>query len=458
MVQDGSTAAGTPNLLSPMREPSCALDQKNLKRNIDNHLGRFPARGNENGRRKRQRYSNARRQDVALVRKVNACFRCRSGKVPCKFPGPCGACEKMAGSVVLARHICVRQSLLDTRFGGVDILSHAFTQDLLEGEIGAFEGEKRLIACNLYSGVQPITALPLWLQVRDYKTPSELSKPLLYDYMIGLGPQGPVFNMAVSERYAIVPESLPTAEELEIWIRQAPEQNATPGLMTALGNFIGAYCEHQTQLPMHDILKNASTIFTLLRFLRNWKMTTTPSGGITHISRAIVAQLVIVVKNRIRVAECDLLASLHQHVYSTKGPGRENSIPLWAALWALIAMYRNCMAYYKNFSRYRIVALEHDPADSDSLIAASKYMYDILTTTYSSLFRASTPLYLDWRVEENFELLGKSEVVKEAFVALKTEIWWFYDPAQRLGTEDALLQSIIIDQERMLKPRRPSDA
>lgn len=91
-------------------------------------------------------------------------------------------------------------------------------------------------------------------------------------------------------------------------------------------------------------------------------MTTTPSGGITHISRAIVAQLVIVVKNRIRVAECDLLASLHQHVYSTKGPGRENSIPLWAALWALIAMYRNCMAYYKNFSRYRIVALEHDPA------------------------------------------------------------------------------------------------
>lgn len=88
MVQDGSTAAGTPNLLSPMREPSCALDQKNLKRNIDNHLGRFPARGNENGRRKRQRYSNARRQDVALVRKVNACFRCRSGKVPVSLRSP----------------------------------------------------------------------------------------------------------------------------------------------------------------------------------------------------------------------------------------------------------------------------------------------------------------------------------------------------------------------------------
>lgn len=88
MVQDGSAATETPILSSPIDEANCALDQRNPKRNIDDHLGRFPARGNENGRRKRKRYEGSRRQDVALMRKVNSCVRCRSLKVPVSFRSP----------------------------------------------------------------------------------------------------------------------------------------------------------------------------------------------------------------------------------------------------------------------------------------------------------------------------------------------------------------------------------
>ena len=52
-------------------------------------------------------------------------------------------------------------------------------------------------------------------------------------------------------------------------------------------------------------------------------------------------------------------------------------------------------------------------------------MYHILTSVYAALFRASTPLYLDWREGSNMELLGNSEVLKGAFIALRTEVEWF---------------------------------
>jgi hypothetical protein len=52
-------------------------------------------------------------------------------------------------------------------------------------------------------------------------------------------------------------------------------------------------------------------------------------------------------------------------------------------------------------------------------------MYDIVASTYAALFRHSTPLYLDWRVEKNFDLIGKNEPLKGAFYNLRTEVFWF---------------------------------
>jgi hypothetical protein len=121
---------------------------------------------------------------------------------------------------------------------------------LIQKEIGSFEGEKRLIPCNLHSGVETVTALPLCLEVKEYRPSSGSSEPLLYDYMAKLGPEGPIFETAISERYAIVPESMPTAQELEDWIKQTPAHHATTGLMTSLANFIDVYCAHEPHLPL----------------------------------------------------------------------------------------------------------------------------------------------------------------------------------------------------------------
>jgi hypothetical protein len=52
-------------------------------------------------------------------------------------------------------------------------------------------------------------------------------------------------------------------------------------------------------------------------------------------------------------------------------------------------------------------------------------MYQTLTANYSALFRPSSPLYLDWSISTNFDLIGKSRVLQEAFNDLRLEVFQF---------------------------------
>jgi len=314
-----------------------------------------------------------------------------------------------------------------------DFLSQSYTEELLKTEIGAFHGEKRTLACNLlFRGADTITQKPLFLQVQDYSVPDANAPPLESDCLIGYDESTPVFKpvfkRVVSERYALVPESLPTVKQLLDWIQldvHSPYESTVKRFMLSLGEFMERYCAEQQDVPMYEMLNSAVTILKLLRCWRNCKMTTCPySGNKMHISRTVVSQLLLTIRDGICTAEITLLETLEKLIYSSKGPGAQNIIPLWTTLWTLILTYRDCMTTYK-FSQHCNTSFEHDAADSEVLIEASKHMYHILTSVYAALFRASTPLYLDWREGSNMELLGNSEVLKGAFIALRTEVEWF---------------------------------
>ncbi|KAE9375236.1 hypothetical protein N431DRAFT_196566 [Stipitochalara longipes BDJ] len=403
------------------------------KRKLEDHVGCFSVRSNAEGnRRKRQAFDPATRKDVALMRKVKPCSRCKARRVKCQFPGPCQACRHAAESITLAKHICIRQTLLDLRFGetSFDFLSQSYTEELLQTEIGAFHGKKRTIPCNLlFRGNDIITQKPLLLVVQDYFAPDVNAPPLESECLVGYDESTPIFKRVRSERYAIAPESLPTVKQLLDWIQldvHSPNESTMKRFMLCLGEFMERYCAEQPDVPMYEMLNSAVTILKLLRFWRNCKMTTSPgdTGCKQHISRTVVSQLLLIIKDGIRTAELTLLDNLEKLVYSSKGPGKGNMIPLWTTLWTLILTYRDCMMAYK-FSQHCTISFEHDAADSEVLIEASKHMYHILTSVYAALFRASTPLYLDWREGSNMELLGNSEVLKCAFIALRTEVEWF---------------------------------
>jgi hypothetical protein len=313
-----------------------------------------------------------------------------------------------------------------------DFLSQCYTEELLRTEIGAFHGKKRTIACNLlFRGTDTITQRPLLLEVQDYSVPDVNAPPLESDCLVGYDKSTPIFKRVISERYALTPESLPTVRQLLDWIQldmHSPNESTVKRFMLSLGEFMERYCAEQPDVPMYEMLNSAVTILKLLRCWRNCKMTTSsdPARTKQHISRTVVSQLLLIIKEGIRTAELTLLDNLEKLVYSTKGPGQKNMIPLWTTLWTLILTYRDCMTTYK-FSQHcpTTISFEHDAADAEVLIDASKHMYHILTSVYAALFRASTPLYLDWREGSNMELLGNSECLKGAFIALRTEVEWF---------------------------------
>ncbi|PMD15544.1 hypothetical protein NA56DRAFT_753817 [Hyaloscypha hepaticicola] len=437
---------------------------------LEDHIGIFSIRSNpEENRRRRRAFDPETRRKVAMLRKVGSCSRCKARRIRCNFPGPCLACRKAAESISLAKHICIRQTLIDLRFGDTsfDFLSQSYTEELLKTEIGAFHGEKRTIACNLlFRGADTITQKPLFLQVQDYSdysVPDANAPPLESDCLIGYDGSTPVFKpvfkKVFSERYALTPGSLPTVKQLLDWIQldvHSPYESTVKRFMLSLGEFMERYCAEQPDVPMYEMLNSAVTILKLLRCWRNCKMTTCPyTGNKMHISRTVVSQLLLTIRDGICTAEITLLETLEKLIYSSKGPGVQNIIPLWTILWTLILTYRDCMTTYK-FSQHCNTSFEHDAADSEVLIEASKHMYHILTSVYAALFKASTPLYLDWREGSNMELLGNSEVLKGAFIALRTEVEWFYGQKHRLGNEDTRLKQEIIEQEQRLKPKYKS--
>jgi hypothetical protein len=189
-----------------------------------------------------------------------------------------------------------------------DFLSQSYTEELLQTEIGAFHGKKRIIACNLlFRGNDIITQKPLLLEVQDYSVPDVNAPPLESDCLVGYNKSTPIFKRVISERYALAPENLPTVKQLLDWIQldvHSPNESTVKRFMLSLGEFMERYCAEQPDVPMYEMLNSAVTILKLLRCWRNCKMTTsTYSSARMHISRTVVSQLLLIIKDGIRTAE-----------------------------------------------------------------------------------------------------------------------------------------------------------
>ena len=129
-------AAFTEQNISPAMNSTATSRKRSFKDMVDC----FPSSISSGPVRKKRSYESLRRREVALMRKVKPCSRCKARKISvsqcfqkagpicvsdenqCKFPGPCNSCKKAAGSAALARYICIRHSLLDLRFGGFGML------------------------------------------------------------------------------------------------------------------------------------------------------------------------------------------------------------------------------------------------------------------------------------------------------------------------------------------------
>ena len=69
--------------------------------------------------------------------------------------------------------------------------------------------------------------------------------------------------------------------------------------------------------------------------------TDNPEKPMEYVSLAVHNQFSLIITQGIIDLEVELLASLQRRIFSSKGPGKENMLPIWTSLWLLILTYRN---------------------------------------------------------------------------------------------------------------------
>jgi len=103
---------------------------------------------------------------------------------------------------------------------------------------------------------------------------------------------------------------------------------------------------------------------TILKLLRCWRscveVTSAEASEGVSVSQATSLQLLLVIKQGIRTAECQVLDQLEKCVYEKRGPGKENVVALWATLWSLMFTYRDCAVVSSHFSSHQPTSLRED--------------------------------------------------------------------------------------------------
>ena len=130
-----------------------------------------------------------------------------------------------------------------------------------------------------------------------------------------------------------------------------------------------------------------------------------------YASTAVSVQVGLIVMNGIVDLEAQVLSQLQNLIFSTKGPGKDNMLPIWTCLWLLLLTYRDLNKHWCSRK-----------VSTDGLPELSQHMYDMLVSIYSGLFRPSSPLWLNWLKTDVFDLFGRDYRVIERMGNLKTEM------------------------------------
>lgn len=129
-----------------------------------------------------------------------------------------------------------------------------------------------------------------------------------------------------------------------------------------------------------------------------------------YASKAVHKQIAVVIASGIESLERDILGQVQDLIFSQKGLGKENEVPIWICLWLLMLTYRRTIIHWST------------RRNRDSYLELSQHMYNMLISTYSTIFRSSTPRWHNFLKPEVFEKFGRDPSVTERMGVIKTEM------------------------------------
>lgn len=88
-------------------------------------------------------------------------------------------------------------------------------------------------------------------------------------------------------------------------------------------------------------------------------------------------------------------------------------------------MYRKLIRSYVAFRQFPCYVPKEYSGFPENKLQTGTNFYHYMVSIYAALFRATTPLYTDFRAPKNRQLLCDEEDLIEAFLDLRTESFYF---------------------------------
>ncbi|KAH9204311.1 hypothetical protein DL95DRAFT_471612 [Leptodontidium sp. 2 PMI_412] len=424
---------------------STTSDRESLKRRIAESVVVFSVTSDlEIKPRKRKAFSKLRKEEVSLNRLIGACIQCKIKKNACTFGLPCNQCIKRAGSAALGQVLCMRQSLLATRFDHIDLFTpwlQSVSKDVENSKTCPSSESSYLY----FPGSNETPEAYIKVRLIDFEYFRHMSSRLIIvmDY----------FGASVSEvpgrQCAIYPRDLPSVGTL-LRIHSVTKSDAHPttgpfsGLQKAVRNFSSAYCGCPKDVPMRALLQKCLVIQQLFQMYRTMAFikSSMQSSEKEMVSSTIFAQIRHLLVEELIPLEVQVFSALENLIYDKDGIGKENPLVTWACLWTLIFTYKEHMVFLKPLAELKLTR--------EARYHLNQHIYNTLTSMYAALYKTTSPLTLDWRTAEISDMLGRDLELIRLFNDIKTEMYWFHAARDSLLEEDSLFKSLVVENESKL--------
>lgn len=142
-------------------------------------------------------------------------------------------------------------------------------------------------------------------------------------------------------------------------------------------------------------------------------------------SCAFHTQFCLISKHASQGLEKEILRELEKVVFGTSGIGPNNGLALWATLWCLILMYQKVVRSYVAFRRFPCHVPKEYSGFPETKLQMGTNFYHYMVSIYAALFRQTTPLYTDFRIDTSRKLLGNDSELIDSFMSLRTESFYF---------------------------------
>ncbi|KAI2622913.1 hypothetical protein GGS26DRAFT_593761 [Hypomontagnella submonticulosa] len=273
-------------------------------------------------------------EKVAQMRKIGACFRCKTRKVNCDQQSPCSRCKADAAKYCnddgeLAEHMCFRR-----QSAGSDLVFQVIWRTvppIVASQKGNPEG------WSVYFSPRPTTEQPLVITVaRDESS-----------YLNGSQRwQRWQNNQAqAAPQYVLDPHHIPEDTELIRWASYQMVGGESLDLQSALDVLVSNYAQNEHSfLPHHALVRKVHHMRCMYKIWRHEKFFCQryPGSSLEELPSQLSQDLKRILVFRMKPLESDILTQFGK-ILDTSLKQHER-LPLWACMMQFMLMYRDIYA------------------------------------------------------------------------------------------------------------------